>query len=505
MTGGNDWSITAAGQANFTTTLGSGLTSCTGANQKLQWNSSTNLFSCANENVLQTRSFNDPADVAWTDDNVTEFFTTPATRANITPTSASNSVLVMVEVVIAAGGAGDTDAVGTIRRGIGATPTCVNPPSNQVDGSFGKFFSSTGADGTATLVFLDSPASTSSVRYTLCSSANSTLGSTPTKTDATITLIEVTNSTADLAEIYSTNDKTIAMGDVVSLDSALRAGVKKSTGRYDSSVLGIVSTAPALTIGGTDGEGLSAVPVALSGRVPVKVSAENGAIKAGDLLTTSSTPGVAMKATKAGAIIGNAMSDFSGEGIGLVLAFVKNGESNGSKLANVMKGLDETSGDYKSQVLNNLVLEKEQIASTSANISEIMTDRVVAGLEVITPKVITQDILASGMFVMQDKDGNENVKITSDGNAIFVGTIKADKIEANEIKGFKLMADEITTLSDKVAGLSTASGEIVATPSATLSMSDVINNVFRRVAEFFEKVIFHGDVFFAGRPTFNKD
>ena len=36
-------------------------------------------------------------------------------------------------------------------------------------------------------------------------------------------------------------------------------------------------------------------------------------------------------------------------------------------------------------------------------------------------------------------------------------------------------------------------------------MSDVINNVFRRVAEFFEKVIFHGDVFFAGRPTFNKD
>ena len=171
-----------------------------------------------------------------------------------------------------------------------------------------------------------------------------------------------------------------------------------------------------------------------------------------------------------------------------------------------MKGLDETSGDYKSQVLNNLVLEKEQIASTSANISEIMTDRVVAGLEVITPKVITQDILATGMFVMQDKEGNENVKITSDGNAIFMGTIKADKIEANEIKGFKLMADSITTLSDKVAGIATSSA--TATPSAenkSLSMSDIVNNLFRNVAEFFDKVIFHGDVFFVGRPTFNKD
>lgn len=506
--------------------LGSGLANCTGANQKLQWNSSTNLFSCANENVLQTRSFNDPADVTWTDDNVTEFFTTPANRANITPTSASNSVLVMVEVEITSGGNNDTEAIGTIRRGIGSTPTCVNPPTNQVDGSFGKFFSTSGAVANATLVFLDSPASTSNIRYTLCSSTNSTLGSTPTKTDATITLIEVTNSTADLAEIYSTNDKTIAMGDVVSLDSALRAGVKKTSGRYDSAVLGVVSTAPALTIGGITGEGVSAVPVALSGRVPVKVSAENGAIKAGDYLTASSIPGVAMRATKAGAVIGNAMSDFNGEGVGVVLVFVKNGESSGSKLAEVMKGIDT---ENNSEVLRNLILEKEQIATGSANVSEILTDRVVAGLEVITPKVTTQDILATGMFVMQDKDGNENVKITSDGNAIFMGTIKADKIIANEIQGFKLMADSITTLSDKVAGMATASAtatefgggrssEMEGDPSAPATagrsvgmtsiiemISKAIAQIYTNTAEFFGKVIFHNDVAFLGRPTFNRD
>ncbi len=37
------------------------------------------------------------------------------------------------------------------------------------------------------------------------------------------------------------------------------------------------------------------IPLALSGRVPVKVTDENGGIKAGDLLTTSSLTGHAMK------------------------------------------------------------------------------------------------------------------------------------------------------------------------------------------------------------------
>ena len=47
--------------------------------------------------------------------------------------------------------------------------------------------------------------------------------------------------------------------------------------------------------------------VALVGRVLVKVSLENGPINAADPLTSSSTPGTAMKATKAGKIIGYAL------------------------------------------------------------------------------------------------------------------------------------------------------------------------------------------------------
>jgi len=65
-------------------------------------------------------------------------------------------------------------------------------------------------------------------------------------------------------------------------------------------------------------------PVALSGRVYCWVDATQGAIEPGDLLTTSNTPGHAMKATDAakaqGAIIGKAMTGLKeGKGLALVL------------------------------------------------------------------------------------------------------------------------------------------------------------------------------------------
>jgi hypothetical protein len=66
-------------------------------------------------------------------------------------------------------------------------------------------------------------------------------------------------------------------------------------------------------------------PVALTGRVWCKVDATFGAVKPGDLLTTSSTAGHAMKASdsgrRAGAVIGKAMTSLE-DGRGLVLVLV---------------------------------------------------------------------------------------------------------------------------------------------------------------------------------------
>ena len=65
-------------------------------------------------------------------------------------------------------------------------------------------------------------------------------------------------------------------------------------------------------------------PIAMSGRVWVRACSEEGPIEVGDLLTSSSTSGVAMRAadpTRAfGTVIGKAMTELAhGEGLVLVL------------------------------------------------------------------------------------------------------------------------------------------------------------------------------------------
>ena len=66
-------------------------------------------------------------------------------------------------------------------------------------------------------------------------------------------------------------------------------------------------------------------PVALTGRVYVKATSESGPIAPGDRLTTSSTPGHAMRvdddARAPGCVIGKAMTALDDE-TGLVLVLV---------------------------------------------------------------------------------------------------------------------------------------------------------------------------------------
>lgn len=56
--------------------------------------------------------------------------------------------------------------------------------------------------------------------------------------------------------------------------------------------------------------------VGIVGHIQTNVSIENGPIRPGDSLTTSSTPGHAMKATKPGTIVGKALESFSGHSTG---------------------------------------------------------------------------------------------------------------------------------------------------------------------------------------------
>ena len=134
---------------------------------------------------------------------------------------------------------------------------------------------------------------------------------------------------ADFAESVAAAGKRADYqpGDVMIIDDAGDRSLAKSQESYSTLVAGIVSTKPGVlaslhnstTLAGQkaiEGE----VPLAVVGIVPCKVSAENGAIHAGDLLVTSSTAGYAMKGTDRarmlGAVVGKAMQALeSGKGV----------------------------------------------------------------------------------------------------------------------------------------------------------------------------------------------
>jgi len=78
---------------------------------------------------------------------------------------------------------------------------------------------------------------------------------------------------------------------------------------------------------------LPAVPVMLAVSVPVKVTAENGPIKPGDYITSSSVSCMGMKATRAGPVIGQALNSFNGDqSWGVIVMFVQRGYFNGQSL-----------------------------------------------------------------------------------------------------------------------------------------------------------------------------
>jgi hypothetical protein len=57
-------------------------------------------------------------------------------------------------------------------------------------------------------------------------------------------------------------------------------------------------------------EGDNQTPVVANGNAFVLVSGQNGPIKRGDLITASTSPGIGMKATKSGYVLGSALEDF---------------------------------------------------------------------------------------------------------------------------------------------------------------------------------------------------
>jgi hypothetical protein len=128
---------------------------------------------------------------------------------------------------------------------------------------------------------------------------------------------------ADCAEEFTIAETTdIEPGTVVIITE--EGKLQQSSQTYDKKVAGVVSGGgnyrPGILLGRQKEPPDRRLPIALVGKVFCKVDADPAPIEIGDLLTTSSTPGYAMKACEPlkafGSVIGKALGSLdSGKGM----------------------------------------------------------------------------------------------------------------------------------------------------------------------------------------------
>ena len=98
----------------------------------------------------------------------------------------------------------------------------------------------------------------------------------------------------------------VANGDIVTTSSN---EYTLSTSPYDPQIFGVVSIHPAVYLKNTTAP--DDTPVISSGVVLVRVSSQNGNIKAGDYITSSTMPGVGVKAVDNGYVLGLAEQNYT--------------------------------------------------------------------------------------------------------------------------------------------------------------------------------------------------
>ncbi len=122
----------------------------------------------------------------------------------------------------------------------------------------------------------------------------------------------------DYAEVFELATRRDVLPGTVMSVAGDGVALAPSAAAYDPKVMGVVSGAgdlrPAMVVG-SRADASTDLPVALMGRVYVRVCAEGGAVAAGDLLVSSSLPGVAMRAAgdrrALGRVIGKALEPYA--------------------------------------------------------------------------------------------------------------------------------------------------------------------------------------------------
>ncbi|MFC1630108.1 beta strand repeat-containing protein [Patescibacteria group bacterium] len=270
----------------------------------------------------------------------------------------------------------------------------------------------------------------------------------------------------DYAEYYATIEG-VEPGDIVVLDPENYLLAVKSEKIYDSHMIGIISTMPNITIGEVIPEEQNPQPVALKGRIPVKINLENGPIQVGDRLTSSSVPGVAMKAVESGPVIGIALESYDGsqqisDGVAKVHGFLT--EDDPQSIREKGEGLGKTEEE--------ILAAYEEFEKTRILVPPVPQEGVgkVMAFINISYYIDTEDIEKMNTQISADSDGI--IDSLFDGVSDIAGFFKGGLeslglfVENGIAQVTELFAEKITTQIAKVDRLEMvdqATGQIYCT------------------------------------------
>lgn len=329
------------------------------------------------------------------------------TAASITPSSANANVWITADLMAS------TTATSTVITSIYSSSTCGGTAvGNSVTVTI-RNATGTGATNvpgifSIAMNVVNAPATTTTQTYYVC--VKNGTGATSSITFSEITLEEV-RAGSDIAETYYAASSTpLSPGDVVSPDPSIDAGVKQSQSAYDPALLGVISTNPGSVLGGGPVTGVPEL-VALAGRVPVTVTNDNGDINTGDELTSSDIPGVAMRATQPGRVLGVALQSFApdpggGTATGTILVFVNPHWSLGNltSTAEIASSSWAIGGGASG---GQLVLDQftAYVQAAIAKLGVAIANGVATLKEVIVDKIVTNELCIQNVCVTQDQMG----------------------------------------------------------------------------------------------------
>jgi hypothetical protein len=308
-------------------------------------------------------------------------------------------------------------------------------------------------------------------------------------------LVDCTGTLSDYAERYPIKDD-VGFGDVVTMSnqyifdkSGTKVPVMEKASTLYGDAIGIVSNnySDFSSIGDNYDGSIRVLPIALVGRVPVKVSLENGPIKQGDYLTVSSTPGFAMKATKAGYVLGKAMADWSGTKDGnTVLVFVKTTWYQPNALAIFT--------DVSNLNLQFVQADGASISGT-LNVGRIIAGKI-DGLDILDNRVTNLETQMASLI-----NSKASTAVLSDAT----GSAELATASASLPPALSLTSLNVDGLATVSADLSVKGNGFIQGALNVLDNITTNNLLVSQFAYFINDVVFKGNVRFDSTPTFSSD